>query len=57
MSKPAVIKAKSRIKTQNKRQPPQAQSLESVYERLSKLLSRHAPPFRLILTIRVPRDA
>jgi hypothetical protein len=42
MHKPASAKTK----TQTKRNPDQSESLESVYRRLSKLLSQHAPPFR-----------
>jgi len=42
MHKPAPTKPK----TQSKRNPDQSESLESVYQRLSKLLSQHAPPFR-----------
>ncbi|HET7107780.1 MAG TPA: hypothetical protein VFI38_13300 [Candidatus Acidoferrum sp.] len=45
MSKPARNKLKSSSKPQNKKQP-QGDSLESVYERVSELLARHAPPFR-----------
>jgi hypothetical protein len=47
MSKPASTQLKSKTKTQNKKQPQLGDSLEGVYERLSALLSRHAPPFRL----------
>ncbi|HET6932328.1 MAG TPA: hypothetical protein VFI45_18515 [Candidatus Acidoferrum sp.] len=46
MRKPASTKAKSRIKAQAKKQELPRESLESIYERLSKLLARYAPPFR-----------
>ena len=46
MRKPAGTKLKSKTKIQAKQQAQPSESLESVYERLSKLLSRQAPPFR-----------
>lgn len=46
MRKPANSKAKFTLKTQPKRREQPGKSLESVYERLCKLLARHAPPFR-----------
>jgi hypothetical protein len=46
MRKPVSTKAKSRTKPPTKNQAPQGKSLESIYERLSALLSQHAPPFR-----------
>ena len=39
--------ARTKPKTQAKRNPDQNDSLENVYQRLSRLLSQHAPPFRL----------
>jgi hypothetical protein len=42
MRKPASTKAKSKTKIQAK----PGESLESVFERLSDMLARHAPPFR-----------
>jgi hypothetical protein len=48
MSKPSSSKARTKTKTQTKNQAQQGISLESVYERLSEMLSRHAPPFRFV---------
>jgi len=41
---PRPARAKTNIQTSSKTK--MSESLESVYERLSELLSRHAPPFR-----------
>ncbi len=37
---------RAKPKTQSKSHPDQIESLENVYQRLSKLLSQHSPPFR-----------
>jgi hypothetical protein len=46
MPKLARTTTKSKTKSHPKIQAPQRESLESVYKRLSALLSRHALPFR-----------
>lgn len=46
MRKPTNSKAKPRAEIQPGKQAGSGESLEKVYERLSELLARHAPPFR-----------
>jgi hypothetical protein len=44
MNKPA----RTKTKIQTKNNAKQSESLESVYERLSEMLSLHSPPFRFV---------
>jgi hypothetical protein len=46
MRKPARTRTKTKATIQTKKLTRAGESLESMYERLSALLSRHAPPFR-----------